>query len=566
VKKRLIFIAVLSGVIYFLAWHLQPFDPHFFSFHDDTQVGRMKEFVFALQNIQIPPRMAPHFSSGMGFPVFNFYAPFSYWIGSILNMFGIPIVAAAKTTLFLAVVVSFVSMFLFASTLFSFDVALVVGTLYTSSAWLATEIFARGNFGEMWFIALFPLALYFLEKNSHSRSRIIFVATAFIICFTLTTHNVLTIVGAPLLVLYVFILRKSISWNLIAIGIGILLGAYFFLPLTFENQLTYAKSQAEATKYIDHFLCIRQVWDSPTWELGGSGKGCNDGMSFKVGKLQLMFSLLGILSLIFGFFKKRKQIIKPIYFLVIGLSSLYMMLDISTPIWKFFSFVLAPFQFPWRFNTFFLFSVSILGGYAFYFLKKMLPNRLHLTLIAITILTLFVSAMPYFRHPWRITYNEYYDRYVGDWYIYKDVAYGIPEYLPRTASFVKWMEYGKNKIIKRNPETYISFIATPNELKVDDSNVYKKSAMSIKKQIVTINLHYFPYWTVKINDKRIVPSKFDELGRPMILLEAGDRLSVSFAQTPIEQVGNVVSLIAILICLLVILYPNIWKKLNHINN
>ena len=41
-----------------------------FSFHDQTQAARIADFTFALQNGQIPPRLAHHFHMEMGYPIF----------------------------------------------------------------------------------------------------------------------------------------------------------------------------------------------------------------------------------------------------------------------------------------------------------------------------------------------------------------------------------------------------------------------------------------------------------------------------------------------------------------
>ncbi len=568
-KKQLVFIAVLIGIIYFLGWHLQPFEAKFFSFHDDTQVGRMKEFAFSLKNLQIPPRLAPHFSFGMGFPVFNFYAPFSYWVGGLLHVVGIPIVAAAKTSFFLAVLALFVFSFLYISSLFSFEAGLVAATVYTSSIWIATEIFARGNIGELWFIAFLPLSLYFLEKNAKSTSPFIFVLTVVVISCALTSHNVLSIIGFLLFVMYSFT-TGGCKKNLLTIVVSLLLSAYFFLPLGMESSFTYAKIQAENTPYKDHFLCLSQLWSSPTWELGGSGTGCNDGMSFKLGKIQLTLGVLGFLTwIISSLFRKNHSLEKNAKYSVIGffgLMSLFMMFKTSTFLWKMFSFILTAFQFPWRFNSFFLFFIAFFAGYFVHSLKK--HRTIGIIVQPITLLLVIMmlsSSRPYFRHPWRLSYNEYYSKYVSDEYIYRKIAHAIPEYLPRVSQYQRWMNYGTTQKKSIHSKEYAPFFGNSNTIKVTKNLPYEKQMVSLTNQNVTVNTLYFPFWHITVNDKIVIPKSFDSLGRPILSVTKSSIIKVKYKETFVETIGNYITILTIGGLGVVAFNKKLWNKLNNTN-
>jgi len=555
-------VLVLIGVVYFLGWHLQPFEPKFFSFHDDTQVGRIKEFAFSLRNLQIPPRLAPHFSFDMGFPVFNFYSPFSYWVGGILTLVGLPAVIAAKTSFFLAIITMFVSMYLFISLLFSFEAGLIAAAAYTSSTWIATEIFARGNLGELWFIALIPLCLYLLEKNSKSNSVRVFIFSVFILSFTFTSHNVLSLICIPLLLIYSLTIRE---WkkNLVVIFSALLLSSYFFIPLIGESSLTYAKAQAEKTVYSDHFLCPMQLWSSPTWELGGSGVGCNDGMSFKLGKIQLILGMLGFLGWIISFLalqKKNSWKENGKYFVLafFGIMSLFMMFDASSFLWKAFSFVLTPFQFPWRFNSFFLLFVSIFAGYFIKVLSLKVPKKILLIISLLVIGAMFVSSRPYFRHPWRVSYDEYTLKYVSDEYISKKIVYAIPEYLPRTANYDKWMGFGQT-----NKATYVPFIGENKSLVIVKNLPYEKQGKSVIAQKVTVNIHYFPFWYISVDGKQIIPKMFDSLGRPTLSVSKSAIINVKYKETTTETAGNIVTIITFFVLVLFCSNKKLWKKVNN---
>jgi hypothetical protein len=73
-----------------------------------------------------------------------------------------------------------------------------------------------------------------------------------------------------------------------------------------EKKYIWADYVAKLTVYKDHFLCIRQIWNSP-WGFGQSIPGCQfDGMSFQIGKIQIILFLLGISFFIFNIFFKKK--------------------------------------------------------------------------------------------------------------------------------------------------------------------------------------------------------------------------------------------------------------------
>src|SRR5258708_36779041 len=61
--------------------------PGFFPIHDDTQVARVFEMTKALKDGMLPVRWSQHLGYGFGYPVFNFYDPFAYYLGGFLGMF-----------------------------------------------------------------------------------------------------------------------------------------------------------------------------------------------------------------------------------------------------------------------------------------------------------------------------------------------------------------------------------------------------------------------------------------------------------------------------------------------
>lgn len=552
VKKIFIISLGLVAIFVFLGRELNPFDLHFFKVHDNTQVARLSEFAFNLKHGIIPPRIAPHFSFNHGFPVFNYYAPFSYWIGGIMSLAVSPAIAL-KALLLLGLCVSFISMFVFISSLFPVWTALLSAAVYSSSLWMAVEIFVRGNVGEVWFMALFPLALFFMTTPHAKTSVWYFIGGTITLAATLTVHNVLSLVSLLIFIVLLLIIPK----NRMAIGmllIALLLSASFLVPALVENRLTYASNVASKTDYADHFLCPWQLWKAQNWSYGGSGAGClNDDMSFQLGKPQSILGLMGIVAFLYGYFTKRKKMHPGLSFfiLVVGIGSTFLTLSYSKPLWDLLSPIMRVFQFPWRFIPLVLFAISYFAAFVFMHIKNI---KIQSLLVIATSFCLFFLSGKFFSQPWKYSLGEYTSQFLTEKYIEGKAAYEIPEYFPRTGSYEVWRAYEK-----QNKKFYANPIVT-----LRDEPFHKEYKTTI--ETTTLPLHYFPVWHITVSGQQIQPSQFDPLGRPQIEAPIGSIITVTYRQTPVQMFATNLSLIGLVSLVLLATNKKLWQKLRHINN
>jgi len=537
------------AVFFFLGRELNPLDPHLFSFHDNTQAARLQEFALNLKNGIIPPRLAPNFSFKHGFPVFNFYAPFAYWVGSFIHLIGVPSALSLKLLLFFGLFGSFVSFFLFITLFFGFWGGLLGATIYSSSLWMAVEIFVRGNIGEIWFMALFPLALYLLKKNDSNKSGFFFAITCICLSFLFTVHNVLSLVSVIFIVFFSLLLTHK-KKALLSIVIGLLLASYFLVPALLENKLTYATEIASKTKYSDHFLCAWQLWKADRWSYGGSGTGCvNDDMSFQIGKVQLLLAVIGLGIFIHSLWKKGNNNI-PFFILGWTVFSAFLTLELSRPIWDLFSPVMSIFQFPWRFLPFVVFGTGFFASYIVHiFANKKMQI---LIVIVLSMGVLFISSK-FFSKPWKYTTDEYRSMFLTEKYIGQKAAYEIPEYFPRTGDYKTWRMYDRSEI---------GFYTNTLSYKIN-TPFYKE--ITVDQEQITLPIHYFPFWEISINGKKTIPRYFDTLGRPIFSgLALPSIVEVRYNETPIEKTSNIITVITFITLITIITNKKIWKKMNAI--
>lgn len=436
--KKVVFFITFFFILAFFGRNLNPFSNTMFIFHDETQPARIQQFVLDLKNLQIPPRLAPDFSFKMGYPVFNFYAPASYWITSFFSIIGFDTINSLKLSFLLSIFVGFIAVYFFLRGHFDFFPSLTGAILYISSLYYPLNIFVRGNLGEVWFLALFPLALFFVEENAKKPSRFNFFFLVILLSLLFTVHNLLSAVSV--IVVFGFVLlRNNRKINFVAFVLGLLLSSYFILPLIMENHLTYATYVATQTKYSDHFVCPYQLWQSQ-WGYGGSIQGCADGMSFKIGKTQIIFFAFGVMFFVLQLLK-RKEILNLksyIFILIITIGSLFMTIYYSKFVWDLFSPVLSLFQFPWRFIPFSLLGLSFFAAYFFSNVKIPYKNVLQIFFV------FFVISITSKYFTGNLLSKQVFEkRFLSQEYIEKKAAYQIPEYLPRTVDYHEWRTYEK---------------------------------------------------------------------------------------------------------------------------
>ena len=363
----------------------QLFITGFFPFHDNTQVQRVFEMKKALTDGIFPVRWVADLGYGYGYPIFNFYAPFAYYVGGFLSLIGYDALVATKIMLGLGIILSGISMYFFAKQFWGRTGGLVSGLLYLYAPYHAVDIFVRGDFAEIYayvFIPLVFLGIYkiYLIWDNHPGQAVPIPKLQFKIKKNLfywiilssasfagiiLSHNLTAMMITPFIIAYALVLIiKSpkhlflmISSYFIILILGLLLSAFYWLPALSEMKYTNVASQiGGGADFRDHFVCLGQLWDSP-WGYGGSVAGCTDGISFKIGKLHLIFAAFSIFMLFF-IRKKRKDLSFQILFFTVSLIvTVYFMLDISRPVWEIIP-QMSYIQYPWRFLILASFAAS----------------------------------------------------------------------------------------------------------------------------------------------------------------------------------------------------------------
>lgn len=383
-RSSFFLVMVLIALSIPAAWHI--LTPGFFPMHDDTQVARVYEMHKALLGGQFPVRWVADLGYGYGYPIFNFYNPLPYYLGGGLMFLGFDALAATKLMMAIPIFLSTIFMFLLARSLFPEWIASVVSLLYAYAPYHGVQIYVRGAVAEYWAYALLPLVFWAMRRKH-------VLITAMSLAAIILSHNLTAFMSIPFisaLLLFEFfktgkrkhmllIARRYSLVVVFALGIS----AFFWLPAIAEAPKTRLSQMVfqEFDPPSKHLVAFSQLWSSP-WGYGGSSPGQDDGLSLQIGKIQLIGSIIAIVTLLYGygagndnFLLVMKQYSHMIMFLVIGLLfSLFMMSSPSKFVWDSFP-TLSYIQFPWRLLTFASFFASLLSGLAISFFSKTLTKN-----------------------------------------------------------------------------------------------------------------------------------------------------------------------------------------------
>ncbi|KKQ27045.1 MAG: hypothetical protein US43_C0038G0005 [Candidatus Levybacteria bacterium GW2011_GWA1_37_16] len=227
-------------------WAIQPFFiSGFFPMHDDAQVARVFEMKKVLQNGVFPVRSVPDLGYGYGYPIFNFYAPLSYYVGSAFMFLGFDALIGTKLMMALGVILAGIFMYFLARKFFGELGGIVSGLFYLYAPFHAVDIYVRGDVAEFWAYAFIPLAFLGIYKRNILIGTIGFAGL-------ILSHNLTAMMITPFLLIVIllncysaFKNKKSFVLNsssLILI-LGLALSAFYWVPALLEMKNTNVLSQ-----------------------------------------------------------------------------------------------------------------------------------------------------------------------------------------------------------------------------------------------------------------------------------------------------------------------------------
>lgn len=530
--------------------------PGFYEPQDLHHIADIYQMVRAIESGQIPPRLGPDYMFGYGYPLFNFYYPLPFYLGSLFFFLLGSLTVSFESVFILTIIISVIGMYLFLREFVDVWGALIGSFLFLYTPYRAVQIYVRGAMGEALALSLLPLFAWSIVRilKKPSTKRIILVGV--IGAVFILSHNYFWGLSLPFLAGLIFIVRcknKVISVGKLALGgfISLALSAYWWIPALVEQKLVSATTPFPL---IDHFPFIKQLI-IPFWGYGASLWGPGDGMSFQIGVVNLLISLILIISLIF---RKKDLINKGLFYLSLWVFagftvSVFLMNIRSLFIWKlipFYNFI----QFPWRLLCFTTFFTAIAVGIITSILKG---KKKFLFLLSVSFLSLLLT-INYFK-PSRMFYkedNDYLNRFFANRTKEGEKDGVSKEYLLYSEDYLQlpyWVEKRPNdisvvKISSDDAKVYDVF--------EENSVSWRANVLSTGSATVVFHEMYFPGWEAEIDGKKTPIFPRGENGEIILNVNKEGVHEVKFIwqETLLRKIADGISIGAIMVIIMMFIF------------
>jgi len=555
---------ILGIVLLFLAFlftHRFFFLPGDFHTHDNVHFIRLYDLDKVLHEGQFPPRWLPDLGKGFGYPFFNFYPPFAYYVGEIFHLLGFSFTAANKLSFALAGAVGTVGFFALTNYWFGFWPAWGATFMWLFLPYRAIDLYVRGSLAEYWGMNLLPLVFYFAQKLFDRTRLKNLIGFSLSLAILLISHNGVALIGSLWLgffIIFNFISQKQLK-NVRKIVIFVLggflalgLAAYFIFPALLEKDFTQVKEMfADYYAYYVHFPSLKQLFLSRFWGYSGSNYGTKDGMSFQIGHLHWLFVLIGAVILVGRKITRRKVDFEKLA-LFFGLSFLgfvFLTHAKSDFIWQKLTF-LQFLQFPWRLLLFVGFISSLMGGLIFKLVEGHWP-KFRFIFLGLTVFLLITFNYSYFK-PEKVEPidDEYY--FLEENFRAQQWQF-ITDYLPAQATELLNEFYRDPLVLSEVGEAEILYNRTTEAEFIVDAR---------DEAEVVIKRLYFPGWRLEIKDQ---PDKYtvSRNGFFVVPVKKGrNQIKIYLENTSIRFWANMISLVSLVILgLLVILIRRLRRRI-----
>lgn len=533
IKSILNYKEFLLGFILTLSLLWPLFASSYFSHHDDVQVIRLYEMDKCFKDGQIPCRWVPDLGGLYGYPLFNYYAPLSYYFGELMFYLTKSLTVSVKAMFALSFVASYVFMYLLAKKFWGNLGASLSAIFYSFAPYHAVDFYVRGAMGEMWGLMLFPATLWAFTKLEQKKNIANTLLCAIFFGLLILSHNLSAMMFLPVLigwVLFLFFKEKQSKFlwvSLAAIFLGVALSSFYLLPALFEKNLVHVETTTYGYfSYTEHFKGFKKLFLERDWGYGASVRevpgGEKDGLSFQIGWIHLLGWILALFSA-YKLWKKQRVAVMTIIFSSIVIAwSVFLVNPRSLFIWD----LVEPmkfFQFPWRFLMPVIFFVSFISG-SFFVLNKSKIIWFGLLILVVAFNFLYFKPEKFLQvSDEELLTGKNWDR---------QIKRSIFDYLPI---------YAKEPPAELAKERYKILTG---DSRIDNfregTNWFNFETDTKSHTIIRISQYYFPDWTIFVDGKRInVEYKNNSLALMTIILGEGNhKVEGRLYDTPVRSISN----------------------------
>lgn len=276
---------------------------------------RQVEFDQAWQEGTYYPRWGTDLAFGHGMPIFSYAPPSLYFLTQFFHLTGLTLDEAMKSVVVLDFLLYSLGMFLFARRIFGPYPALIAAAVHVYAPYRLREAYIQGNYGQFTGLACYAFILWgFHGLITDGRPRYLAVA-ALSLAALLLSHNISSMIFAPLLASYLIFLLIAQSRQTLTLGdtgyglpllypwlrtlagglLGLGLAAIFWLPAFGErHDIKLEGITQDFFDFRENFLTLSELFSLP---MPLDRAAINPEFPLSLGLAQIIGSGLGLLAL-----------------------------------------------------------------------------------------------------------------------------------------------------------------------------------------------------------------------------------------------------------------------------
>lgn len=532
-NKERLYIFLIFLLSFFLVFDLFFNKGHSAHMDGRAHITTITQFYMAIKSGDLRATWADGFANyGMPVPIVA-HQLISY-LGAWMTFLTQDVITSWKIVALIAAFLSNLIFYKFLRIYFKQITAFTAVFLYNVAPYRILNLFVREALPEFFASVFFPLvllSLYYLikEKKRWAILMLVFSITAMIL-----SHPMMMVVASFIIFPYLLFLLKDEKdrlKQLILTGVsmvgGLLIGAYYLLPLTIEIKYFYYGSGNHLTP--GQTLHLRNFID-PSWYYYFERDILNRGHFVTPGVFELIIFLCGVLYLIRRIIVKRKW--KPDMLdlsIFVGVITLFLTTDFSLVLYTHI-IPLSNIQFPWRMLSLFIFIPPLIVAYILNTFDERKTKIVAFCLIAFFALTRFPQL-----------YSKNNTDHPFSQYMFTKIN------LHSTNMNTIWTGETEDYPVKRNKGEIIE--GEGKILSRTLSNSWRKYTVDASTTIrMSDNTFYFPGWKVWVDNKPVEIQFQDPNYRGVItyLVPPGKHnIYLKFTNTKVRVIGNIISIVSI---------------------
>jgi len=492
------------------------------------------------------PRVAMGLNFGYSGPLFQYYPPLASYIALAFHWAGFGWIGAAKAGFTLALALAGLGAYTYARWLFADRrAALVAGFAYLFAPYLLLNTYERGASAELLALGLLPWVFWATHHLLRSENRSWFLASASLVALLMLAHNITALFAIPLLAGYLVLLAwHEGAWRrlpvvALAIGLGLGLSAFYWMPALTERSLTRLESYMLGSDNVPlkHLRSLSNLFQPLlVFDFWGPQR-------FNPALWQALALGAGVLAI--GWVPRRLRF--NLIVIAGALAGVYLLqTNMSRAFWE-----VAPLvrfiQFPWRLlGPVSFFSALLLGAVLCWSRLAGAPGW---AVAAILVLIIGYAGLRNLDPKLSTIWYPITDEQIGRKDLYERGARGYPLYSDYAPAAMQSGPWDLTKPRAPNAPIWPPLATQPMiQIKSEGGTCLNLQVQTSTPLILRLPRIYFPNWRVSVGGQpeQIVSSR--PLGLITVEIPEGEHpVEVCYGNTPLRSVASVISVLALVI-------------------